>query len=188
MLAKKEKTSIFQPVEHIRLNVQIAEMTEELEELKSEKSSLINRIGVGDDEGVKHSKARINNEHDNLRKAKKVEAQYIVELKNAVTEYHNLELKASTLDPDELMDARLKIRPEEEERANAEIKLGYVKAYDGDLFIRAEAEVAKQLGEACNTDKPFSVRRNLQQTQRERLQEQERRQAQHWKNPKDTER
>ena len=46
---KQVDTPLYRPVEHIRLNAQIAEVTEDLEELKSEKTRLINRIGVADD-------------------------------------------------------------------------------------------------------------------------------------------
>ena len=107
LLAKKRGTSFFQPVEHIRLNSQIAELTEELEELKFEKTHLIYRIGVGDDEGVKRSKARIGKERESLQKAEKAEARYSVDLDDAAEEFLDLEIRAPGLDPDELMEARL---------------------------------------------------------------------------------
>ena len=107
VFAKKKGTSFFQPVEHVRLNSQITELTEELEELKSEKTRLIYKIGVGDDEGVKRSKARIEKERENLQKAEKAEARYSVDLDDAAEELHDLEIRAAGLDPDELMEARL---------------------------------------------------------------------------------
>ena len=107
LLAKKRGTSFFQPVEHIRLNSQIAELTEELEELKFEKTHLIYRIGVGDDEGVKRSKVRIGKERESLQKAEKAEARYSVDLDDAAEEFLDLEIRAAGLDPDELMEARL---------------------------------------------------------------------------------
>lgn len=68
---KQKDTPLYRPLEHVRLNAQITEVTEELEELKSEKTRLIYRIGVGDNEGVKRAKARIEKERESLQKAEK---------------------------------------------------------------------------------------------------------------------
>ena len=71
--AKRKDTPLYRPLEHVRLNAQIAEATEDLEELKSEKKRLIHQIGVGDDEGVKRSKTRIESERVKLKMAEKAE-------------------------------------------------------------------------------------------------------------------
>ena len=108
---KQVDTPLYKPFEHVRLNAQIAEVTEDLEELKSEKTRLINRIGVADDEGVKRSKARIVTDRDNLKKAETAEIRATVDLEDAAEEFHKLEARAAEFDPDELMDVRLALRP-----------------------------------------------------------------------------
>ena len=164
---KQVETPLYRPVEHIRLNTQIAEVTEELEELKSEKARLINRIGVADDEGVKRSKARIETDCDNLKKAETAEIRATMDLEDAAEEFRNLEAQAAEFDPDELMDARIALRPEEEKRAASILKDNYTWQYDADTIKQAKANVAKLLGEEPAVAKPRSLRENLRQKQKE---------------------
>ena len=164
---KQVDTPLYKPFEHVRLNAQIAEVTEDLEELKSEKTRLINRIGVADDEGVKRSKARIETDRDNLKKAETAEIRAAVNLEDAAEEYHKLEAQAAEFDPDELMDARLALRPEEERRAASILKENYTWQYDADTIKQAKADVAKLLDEEPTATKPRSLRENLRQKQKE---------------------
>ena len=164
---KQVDTPLYRPVEHIRLNAQIAEVTEDLEELKSEKTRLINRIGVADDEGVKRSKARIETDRDNLKKAETAEIRATVDLEDATEEFRKLEARAAEFDPNELMDARLALRPEEESRAASILKDNYTWQYDADTIKQAKADVAKLLGEESEVAKPRSLRENLRQKQKE---------------------
>ena len=162
---KQKDTPLYRPMEHIKLNSQIAETTEELEELKSEKTRLIYKIGVGDDEGVKRSKARIEKERESLQKAEKAEARYSVDLDDAAVEFRNLEARAADFDTTELMDARLEIRQEEESRVIAQLKQSYDKNYEHDLLKSAKADVAQQLGEAQVAVEKRPVRERLKQKQ-----------------------
>ena len=164
---KQVDTPLYRPVEHIRLNAQIAEVTEDLEELKSEKTRLINRIGVADDEGVKRSKARIETDRDNLKKAETAEIRATVDLEDATEEFRKLEARAAEFDPNELMDARLALRSEEESRAASILKDNYTWQYDADTIKQAKADVAKLLGEESEVAKPRSLRENLRQKQKE---------------------
>ena len=183
--AKQKDTPLYRPVEHVRLNSQIAEVTEELEELKSEKTRLIYKIGVGDDEGVKHSKARIEKERESLQKAEKAEARYSVDLDDAAVEFHDLETRAAELDPDELMDARLALREEQEQRAVSVLKDSYGNEYEPDLTKQAKTDVSEMLNEPKPDEKPRSMRKRLQEKQAEVEQRERKRQK---KKEKDWER
>ena len=164
---KQKDTSLFRPVEHIKLNAQITEVTEDLEELKSEKTRLINRIGVADDEGVNRSKALLETEREKLKKAEKFEIRATVDLEDAAEDYRKLEAQAAEFDSDELMDARLALRPEEESRAAPILKENYTRQYDADTIKQAKADVTKLLGEDRANAEPHSLRENLKQKQKE---------------------
>ena len=164
---KQKDTPLYKPIEHVRLNAQIAEVTEDLEELKSEKTRLINRIGVADDEGVKRSKAWIETDRDNLKKAETAEIRATVDLEDATEEFRKFEAQAAEFDPDELMDARLALRPEEESRAASILKETYTRQYDADTIKQAKADVTKLLDEEPAATKPRSLRENLRQKQKE---------------------
>jgi hypothetical protein len=182
---KQKDTPLYRPVEHVRLNSQIAEVTEELEELKSEKTRLIYKIGVGDNEGVKRSKARTEKERESLQKAEKAEARYSIDLDDAAVEFHDLEARAAELDPDELMDARLALREEQEQRATSALKDSYGKEYEPDLTKQAKTNVSKVLNEPKPDEKPRSMRKRLQEKQAEVEQRERKRQK---KKEKDWER
>ena len=85
----------------------------------------------------------------------------------AAQEYRELEAQAAEFDPDELMDARLALRPEEESRAASILKETYTRQYDADTFKQAKSDVAKCLGEESAVIKPRSLRENLRQKQKE---------------------
>lgn len=164
---KQKDTSLFRAIEHIRLNARIAEKTEDLEELKSEKTRLITRAGVRDEEGVKHFKARIKTERDKLERAEKTEIRATVELEGAVEKFHELEANAAAFDQNELMDARLALRPEEERRAVCILKEANLRQYNADTIKQARADVAKLLNETPTVDKPHPLCEDLRQKQTE---------------------
>ena len=96
-----------------------------------------------------------------------IQARSKLQLDFATEDYRDLETEASRFDPDELMEARLEIRPKEEQRAVTEIKQNYGKMYDSSLVKKAKTDVAERLGQAHVREKPRSVRDNLRQLQQE---------------------
>ena len=165
MLAKKKDMSFFQTFELIKVNARIAEISEDLEKLKSEKERQILLIGVGSDEGVKRSKARIGAEQDKLWKAEEAEAQYSDDLNMAAEEFHKLEAQAANFDPDELMNDRLALRMQEEQCAVSMLKENYAREYDDEISTQAKADVAKLLCEECVESELCSLHENLKQKQ-----------------------
>ena len=164
---KKAKTSFFQPVEHVRLNGKIDGTIDEIKRLKSEKARETGLIGVADDAGVQRAKAMLE-ENLNARQAEQtVQARSKINLDLATQEFHDLEAQAAEFDPNELMDARLALRPKEESRAASILKETYTRQYSADTNKRAKTDVAKLLGEESAATKPRSLRENLRQKQKE---------------------
>ena len=165
--AKRKDTPLYRPLEHVRLNEQIAEVTEDLEELKSEKKRLIHQIGVGDDEGVKRSKIRIESERVKLKMAEKAEIRATKDLGDAAEEFKRLKAQAGIFDPDELMGTRLALRLEEENRAVFTLKENYTWEYNAERFKQAKSNIANLLGEDRTETMPRFHRKNFKQTQKE---------------------
>ena len=82
-------------------------------------------------------------------------------------EFHDLETRAAELDPDELMDARLALREEQEQRAVSVLKDSYGKKYEPDLTKQAKTDVSEVLNEPKPDEKPRSLRKQLQEKQAE---------------------
>ena len=167
LLTEKQKLLPFQLSENRRLNARIAELTEDLEELKSEKEQVMFTFGKSDDKGMKDVKAWIDRREEQLQKAEAAEAKYSAELDKALAEYHDLEARAEEFDPEELETASLSLRPEEEKRAVSKVEAAYGNSYDYNTMHEAKNQVANLLGEESTDVKPRSVLRGLQQTQKE---------------------
>jgi uncharacterized phage infection (PIP) family protein YhgE len=167
LLAEKQKLSPLQFSENRRLNARIAKLTEDLEELKSEKEQTIFSFGKSDDKGMKDVKSWINGRETQIRKAEAAEAKYGAELDKALEEYHDLESRAKELDPEKLKAARLSLRPEEEKRAVSKLEDAYGNSYDYDTMREAENQVADLLDEARNDNAPISLRETLRQKQKD---------------------
>ena len=61
---KKEKTSILNPIQHIKLNQQLTTITEEIEELKSRKEQLIFQVECSTDKDM----ANLSKKNDQMNK------------------------------------------------------------------------------------------------------------------------
>ena len=167
LLAEKQKLSPLQLTEKRRLNARIAELTEDLEELKSEKEQVIFSFGKTDDKGMKDVKAWIDGREAQIKKAEAAEAKYSAELDKALAEYHDLEARAEEFDPEELQAARLSLRPEEEKRAVSKLEDAYGTSYDPSAMRDAKNKVSDLLGEDQSDTAPISLRESLRQKQKE---------------------
>ena len=164
---KKAKTSFFQPVEHIRLNGKIEETLDEIKRLKAEKARETGLIGVADDAGVQRAKAKLEENLNTRQTEQTIQAQSKINLDLAAQEYREFEAQVAEFRPEELMDARLALRLEEESRAATMLKENYAQRYDPDIIKQAKADVAKLLSEELAATKPRSLRENLRQKQKE---------------------
>ena len=163
LLTEKTALSPLQFSENHRLNAKIAEVTEDLEELKSEKEQIMSTFGKYDDKSMKDVKSWIDRREAQIQKAEAAEAKYSTELDKALDKYHNLEARAESLDPEELKTARFFFRPEEEKRAVSMIEDAYGSGYDYATMHEAKDRVSDMLSEKPIDSKPPSVRRDLQQ-------------------------
>ena len=96
------------------LTRRITELTEELEELKTEKELLLRSLDCVDDAGISAVKKEIATMEGALQKLSEQEAKYSAELDEALKQYTELKEQAVGMDAAELMDARLAIREEKE--------------------------------------------------------------------------
>ena len=147
---KKAKTSFFQPIEHVRLNGKIDETLDEIKRLKSEKARETGSIGVADDTGVHRAKDRLEENLKARQTEQTVQARSRINLDLAAQEFHDLEARAAEFDSDELMDARLALRPEEERRAASILK----ENIPGSTMPRRSSR-PKSLWPSCLTKNPL---------------------------------
>ena len=169
LLAEKKETPFYQIPKLRDLTRRIAELTEELEELKTEKEMLLRSLDCADDTGISSVKKDIAAMESALKKLEAQEAKYSAELDAALKEYSELKEQASEFDAGELMEARLAIRGEKERSAVTRVQDAYGERYDSLMMFDSKRDVANLLHEKAEAR---SVRERLRQKQQTKTQRQ----------------
>ena len=117
LLAEKKETPFYLIPKQHELSRRIVELTEELEELKSEKDMLLHSLECADDAGIAAVKKDISTVEAALKKLFQQEEKYNAGLNDALRQYAELKEQAAEFDPEELQDARLALRPAMERSA-----------------------------------------------------------------------
>lgn len=164
LLAEKKETPFYQLPKLHDLSRRIAELTEELEELKSEKYALLNALDCVDDTGISEVKKQIVTMETALKKLEEQESKYSAELEDALKQYAELKAQAADVDAVELMDARLDIRPDRERSAADRVKVAYGDKYDPLMMYDSKRDVFNLLNEEA---KARSVREFLRRNQQQ---------------------
>ena len=169
LLAEKKETPFYQIPKLRDLIWRIAELTEELEELKTEKEMLLRSLDCADDTGISSVKKDIAAMESALKKLEAQETKYSAELDAALKEYSELKEQVSEFDAGELMEARLAIRGEKERSAVTRVQDAYGERYDSLMMFDSKRDVANLLHEKAEAR---SVRERLRQKQQTKTQRQ----------------
>lgn len=169
LLEEKKETPFYQIPKLHNLTRRITELTEEIEELKTEKEMLLRSLDCADDTGISSVKKDIAAMESALKKLEAQEAKYSAELDAALKEYSGLKEQASEFDAGELMEARLSIRGEKERSAVTRVQDAYGEKYDSLMMFDSKRDVANLLHEEAEA---HSVRERLRQKQQTKTQRQ----------------
>ena len=164
LLSEKKATPVLNIPKQRDLTRRIAELTEELEELRSEKKQILAMMNYAEDTGLSTVKKDISAMEANLARLEQQEQKYTAELNAALAEYKELKTQTADFDPAELAMAQLEIRPQKEASAESKIQAAYGDKYDFWTMISAKRDVAELLGE----EEPRSIRERLRRIEIEK--------------------
>ena len=176
LLAEKKKTQFYQIPKLHDFPRRITELTEEIEELKTEKNFLLRSLNCADDADISDVKKEIATLEIALKKLDEQEVKYATELEDAMKQYAELNAQVADMDAVELKDARLNIRPDRERSAADRIKAAYGEKYDPVMMHDSKRDVANLLNEETGAR---SVRNLLRQTQKMQQMQQRREPKRH---------
>ena len=167
LLAEKKETPFYLIPKLHDLTHRITELTEEIEELKTEKDFLLRSLDCADDAGISEVKKEIATLEGALQKLSEQEEKYSAELDEALKQYAELKEQGAGMDAAELMDARLAVREEKERSAVDRVKAAYGEKYDPMLMHDSKRDVANLLHEESDTRsvREFIRRKQQQQSQ-----------------------
>ena len=150
--AKMPQIKIFR---HKELTQAINELSEQIEELRTRKNTILANLKTKDIQTVK---TKLND----IQKAVPVMERHSNESKtrldNAQREYSELKEQAQELDTEELQNLRYDIRPQSESETISELQKIYGNSFSRESFNTAKSETDKSIGE---TDR-YSVRKRLE--------------------------
>ena len=119
------------------LSRQIAKLTEEIEELKSEKLRLLNELKCADDKDIPKVQSEIEKIESTLATMEKATSENSSKLLKLLSQYKVYRKRAKSFNPAEFMRARLKLRPAKEKSAEAKLKAAYGNNFRESTFLSA---------------------------------------------------
>ena len=176
LLTEKKETPVIHVLKHRDLAKRITELTEDLEELRSEKAMLLRQLQYPEDATADMFKKQIRTLEDGLKKIEASEVKYAAELDNALKQYAELQEQVTEFDPIELYETRQEIRSNHEQDATRRIQNAYGDKYDMLRMYDSKRSVANLLNEAA---KERSVREKLRIIQKEQKLQQQRKPKYH---------
>ena len=174
LVAEKKELPVYRVMRHKALAVRITELTEDLEELRSEKSLLLQKFEYAEDAGAEAFRKDIATMEAGLKKLEAQEQKYSAELDKALAEYADLKAQAADFDPMELYAARQAIRLTQEKAAERQLKDSNFMQEKPSLvmLLNAKQEASRLLGgdaEERQARQMIMQRRSTEQLKRSHL-------------------
>ena len=147
LITEKKELPIYHVKRHKALAVRIAELIEDLEELRSEKALLLQKFEYAEDAGAEAFRKDIAIMESGLKRLEAQEQKYAAELDKVLAEYAELKAQAVDLDPVELHDARQAIRPVQEKAAEQQLEDSIHEKPSLIMLLSAKQETSRLLKE-----------------------------------------
>ena len=127
---QKDKTSILNPFQHIKLNQQLATLTEEIEELKSVKEQLLFQAECSTDKDMTNLSKKYDQMEKNLDILDSQDTTLKEHLKKDAITFQEEAFRPKPEQYTELLDARIQIRPTFRDKLIEQLKGTFGKYYD----------------------------------------------------------
>ena len=147
MLIEKKEISFWNASKHKELSAKIAKLTEDIEELKSEKAVLLNQLDCADDSGIAAIKKDVADAEASLSKLEQQEKKYSAQLEAALNEYTNLKVRGADFDAAELYAQRMILRADIMAAVVDHVQAAYGEKYDSVMMFNSKRDVSALLND-----------------------------------------
>ena len=127
---QKDKTSILNPIQHIKLNQQLTTVTEEIEELKSRKEQLIFQAKCSTDKDMTNLSKKYDQMNNNLDILDSQDISLKKQLEKDAAAFWEEKFRPEPEQYTELLDTRIQIRPNFRDKLIEQLKGTFGKYYD----------------------------------------------------------
>lgn len=147
LLDEKKATSVLNILKQRELAKRIAQLSEDIEELRSEKAMILSRFDKSDDEDMKEVKKWVASMESSLQRLEQTEAKYQAELDAALAQFRELTEKAESMDKAELHAHRQILRKPYAQDARDKLQQAHGKQYSAITMMEAQQDVDHLLRE-----------------------------------------
>ena len=147
LLDEKKATSVLNILKQRELAKRIAQLSEDIEELRSEKAMILSRFDKTDDEGMKEVKKWVASMESSLQRLEQTEAKYQAELDAALAQFRELTGEAESMDKAELHAHRQILRKPNTQDARDKLQQAHGKQYSAITMMEAQQDVDHLLRE-----------------------------------------
>ena len=147
LLSEKKALSAVHVFRHRELAAKIAALTEDLEELRSEKNLLLASLAYTEDDAADKFPKDIAAMKQSLKRLEEQGQKYSTELDAALNEYAGLREQAQGFNPVQLYETRQAIRPGKEQEAENRVQQVYGEKYNLLLMFDSKKAVSRMLDE-----------------------------------------
>ena len=147
LIAEMKNTLFFNFSKHKKLDTKIAELTELLEKLHSEKDKLLKCLDCVDDDGISKIKKDVADTKAGLKKFNEQEKTYSKKIDAALQKYAELREQGAEFDSQELYEARQAIRSSKEQLAEQQLQKAYGDKYSTVSMSKSRQEASRLLND-----------------------------------------
>ena len=147
LLDEKKETSVLNILKQRELAKRIAQLSEDIEELRSEKAMILSHFDKTDDEGMKEVKQWVASMENSLQRLEQTEAKYQAELDVALAQFWELTGEAESMDKVELHAHRQILRKPNTQDARDRLQQAHGKQYSAITMMEAQQDVDHLLRE-----------------------------------------
>ena len=141
LLDEKKATSALNILKQRELAKRIAKLSEDIEELRSEKAMILSRFDKTDDDGMKEVKQWVASMESSLQRLEQTEAKYQAELDAALAQFRELTGEAENVDKSELHTQRQTLCKTYTQDARDRLQQAHGKQYSAITMMEAQQDV-----------------------------------------------
>ena len=167
---QKKSTPVIKVITHRDLARRIAELTEVIEELKSEKARLITAMERTDDKDVSTVNDNLDRMESALAELDKREVKYTAKLNEALQQYAEYKEQSKEFNAGEFGKARLDIRSDKERNALNQISNSYGEHFSRSTFFSSIRDADMKLDDDIDMQavREYAYQQRLQSKQQQR--------------------
>ena len=147
LISEKKALSVVHVFQHRELATKIAALTEDLEELRSEKKLLLTSLAYSEEDAANQFPKDIDAMEQNLKRLEEQEQKYSNQLEATLKEYDGYLEQTQGFDPVQLYEARQANRPGKEQEVENRVQQVYGEKYSPLLMFDSKKTVSYMLNE-----------------------------------------